>query len=176
MVHTSGAGGGEEPGSVQVLGVFPDRQVRRLLWDGDLTDGVLSFGAGHDQLVVLVFGGLLADEDGFLGDIQARPPQGCQLAFSNSTDRLQIEHILYCPVRGAVEGRILGLADSWDHSRFATVYSPERETAGCRLQQLFLPAPVRRLQKRLVSFSVSRGPCLVYGGADSARFGPEGKC
>lgn len=176
MVHTSGAGGGEEPGSVQVLGVFPDRQVRRLLWDGDLPDGVLSFGAGHDQLVVLVFGGLLADEDGFLGDIQARPPQGCQLAFSNSTDRLRIEHILYCPVRGAVEGRILGLADSWDHSRFATVYSPERETAGCRLQQLFLPAPVRRLQKHLSRFPSPGAPVLFTAAQILNIFCSEGKC
>ena len=46
MVHTSGAGGREEPGVTWVLGVFLHEQIYRFLWDGDLTDGVLGFGAG----------------------------------------------------------------------------------------------------------------------------------
>ena len=39
VVHTSGAGGGEEPGVAWMLGVFLDKKVYCLLGNGDLPDG-----------------------------------------------------------------------------------------------------------------------------------------
>ena len=92
VVHGSGAGGGEEPGVAWVLGVLSHQQLHCLLWDGDQPDGVLCLEAGHDEVVVLVFGGLLADGDGFAWDVQVLPPQGHQFAFPNPADQLQIEH------------------------------------------------------------------------------------
>lgn len=87
-----GAGGGEEPGVIRVLGMFSHQQFHRLLGDGDLSDGILGLWPCHDQAIVLIFRGLLADGDGFIGDIQVLPPQGHQFAFSDAADQLQIEH------------------------------------------------------------------------------------
>lgn len=83
---------GEEPGVAWVLGVFSHQQVHHFLGNGDLSDGILGFGAGHDEIVVCVLRGLLADRDGSLLHVQVRPLQSLQLAFSNPADQLQIEH------------------------------------------------------------------------------------
>ena len=66
VVHGAGPGGREQPGVAWVLGVLLHEQIHRLLGDGDLPDGVLCLWPCHDQLVVLVLRGLLADGDGFV--------------------------------------------------------------------------------------------------------------
>lgn len=88
MVHTSGAGGREEPGVTWVLGVFLHEQIYRFLRDGDLPDRVLGFGAGDHECARFIFHSLLADRDGPLLHVQVRLLQSHQLAFSNSTDQL----------------------------------------------------------------------------------------
>ena len=92
VVRTSGAGGGEEPGIVRVLGVLLDKQIYRFLWDGGLADGVLGLGAGHDETVAFIYGGLLVGGDGFVGDIQVLPAQDLQLSLADAAHQLRIEH------------------------------------------------------------------------------------
>ena len=92
VVHTSGAGGGEEPGIGWVLGVFSHQQLHRLLGDGDLADEVLCLGTGNHECARFILRGLLADGDGPLLHVQVFPPQGYQIAFSDATDQLRIEH------------------------------------------------------------------------------------
>ena len=75
VVHGPGSGGREEPRVVRVLGVLLHKQFHRLPGNGDLPDRILCLGAGNDQLVVLVLGGLFADGDGFPYDAPiAAPP------------------------------------------------------------------------------------------------------
>ena len=81
MVHASGSGGGEEPGVTWVLGVLLGKQVHRLLWNGDLADGVLCLWPRYDEIVICVLGGLLIDGDGPLLHVQVCPLQGLQLTF-----------------------------------------------------------------------------------------------
>lgn len=69
MVHGPGSGGGEEPGIGWVLGVLLDQQLHCLLWDGDLPDGVLSFGAGDNEITRFIFRGLFADGDGSVWNV-----------------------------------------------------------------------------------------------------------
>ena len=76
VVHTSGAGGGEEPGIGWVLGVFSHQQLHRLLGDGDLADEVLCLGTGNHECARFILRGLLADGDGPLLHVQVFPPQG----------------------------------------------------------------------------------------------------
>ena len=75
-----------------MLGVLLNEQLHRFLWDGDLSDGVLGFGAGDHEIACFIFCGLFADGDGSLLHVQVLPPQGYQLAFADSADQLQIEH------------------------------------------------------------------------------------
>ena len=75
-----------------MLGVLLNEQLHRFLWDGDLSDGVLGFGAGDHEITHFVFRSLLTDGDGPLFHVQVLPPQGHQLALANAADQLQIEH------------------------------------------------------------------------------------
>lgn len=92
MVHTSCAGGGEEPGVIRVLGVLLDEQLHRLLGDSDLPDGVLRLGTGDHKITRFIFHSLFADGDGPLLHVQVRPLQGHQLTLSDAADQLRAEH------------------------------------------------------------------------------------
>ena len=75
-----------------MLGVHLNEQLHRFLWDGDLSDGVLGFGAGDHEITHFVFRSLLTDGDGPLFHVQVLPPQGHQLTLANAADQLRIEH------------------------------------------------------------------------------------
>ena len=76
VVHGPGPGGGEEPGVAWMPGVLLHEQVHRLLWDGDLPDGVPCFGAGDHECACVIFHSLFAEGDSPLLRVRIFPPQG----------------------------------------------------------------------------------------------------
>ena len=69
-----------------------DQQVNDFLWDTDLSDRCLRFGAGEGQLSVRIFDILLADGDGSVCNVEVAPQEGGQLALAQPADQFQIEH------------------------------------------------------------------------------------
>ena len=56
-----------------MLLVFGNQQVNSLLWNTDLSDRCLRFGARECQLPIGVLDVLLADGDGFVLDVEVTP-------------------------------------------------------------------------------------------------------
>ena len=62
-----------------MLLVFGNQQVNSLLWNTDLSDRCLRFGARECQLPIGVLDVLLADGDVFVRDVEVTPQEGGQL-------------------------------------------------------------------------------------------------
>ena len=92
VIHLPCDGRWEHIWVVGMLLVFGNQQVNSLLWNTDLSDRCFCLGAGKGQFAVGIFDILLADGDGFVGDVEVTPQESGQLALAQSTDQFQIEH------------------------------------------------------------------------------------
>ena len=73
VVHLAGDRRREHIRVVGMLLVFGNQQVNSLLWNTDLSDRCLRFGARECQLPIGVLDVLLADGDGFVLDVEVAP-------------------------------------------------------------------------------------------------------
>ena len=73
IVHLPCDGRREHIRVVGMLLVFGNQQVNSLLWNTDLSDRCLRFGARECQLPIGVLDVLLADGDGFVLDVEVTP-------------------------------------------------------------------------------------------------------
>lgn len=89
VVHCPRLGRGEHIRVVRVFLVFQDKQIHRLLRDGDGADGVAGLGLAHLQLAVDAVH-LLGHGDGHVLHVQVSPEKGQQLAPAQTTGQLQV--------------------------------------------------------------------------------------
>ena len=82
VVHPPCDGRWEHIWVVGMLLVFGNQQVNSLLWNTDLSDRCLRFGARECQLPIGVLDILLADGDGFVRDVEVTPQEGSQLTLA----------------------------------------------------------------------------------------------
>ena len=92
VIHLPCDGRWEHIWVVGMLLVFGNQQGNSLLWNTDLSDRCLRFGARECQLPIGVLDVLLADGDGFVLDVEVTPQEGSQLTLAQSADQFQIEH------------------------------------------------------------------------------------
>ena len=92
LVHFTGFRGWEHPRVAGVLLMFCDQQINGFLRNGNFADGVFRFWACDARFACIVSPCLFADRDGLIFDVQVRPLERDQFAFSQTTDELQIEH------------------------------------------------------------------------------------
>lgn len=103
VIHLPCDGRWEHIWVVGMLLVFGNQQVNSLLWNTDLSDRCLRFGARECQLPIGVLDVLLADGDGFVRDVEVTPQEGSQLTLAQSADQFQIKHGQQSPLIRGVE-------------------------------------------------------------------------
>ena len=103
VIHLPCDGRWEHIWVVGMLLVFGNQQGNSLLWNTDLSDRCLRFGARECQLPIGVLDVLLADGDGFVLDVEVTPQEGSQLTLAQSADQFQIKHGQQSPLIRGVE-------------------------------------------------------------------------
>ena len=105
IVHFSCNGQEEHVWIVGVFLVYGNQQVDGLLWNTDLSDRCLRFGARECQLPIGVLDVLLADGDGFVLNVEVAPEKRRNLPLPLARNQLQIEHGQQSPpIRGVEVG------------------------------------------------------------------------
>ena len=82
VIHLPCDGRREHIRIIGVFLVFGNQQVDGLLWNTDLSDRCLRFGARECQLPIGVLDVLLADGDGFVLDVEVAPQESSQFTLA----------------------------------------------------------------------------------------------